>query len=109
MIVDVRCEDDTIQIAKLETPDPNNHQEVGVRFLRRVKSSLYNFEDEITTVPRESLCGWYDTENLEDTELYVKTVNGYDLVDDSEDENFVYSEGDEEESESESLVDEDEA
>jgi hypothetical protein len=70
---------------------------------------LYNFEDEITTVPRESLCGWYDTENLEDTELYVKTVNGYDLVDDSEDENFVYSEGDEEESESESLVDEDEA
>ena len=109
MIVDVQCEDDTIQIAKLETSDPNNHQEVGVRFLRRVKSSLYNFEDEITTVPRESLCGWYDTENLEDTELYVKTVNGYDLVDDSEDENFVYSEGDEEESESESLVDEDEA
>jgi len=107
MIVDVQFEDDTIQIATLVRDE--NPQEVGVRFLRRIKSSLYNFEDEITNVPRESLCGWYDTENLEDTELYVKTAGGYDLVDGSEDEDFVYSEGDEEDSESESLVDEDEA
>ena len=107
MIVDVQCEDDTIQIADLIRD--KNPQEVEVRFLKRIKSSLYNFEDEITAVPRESLCGWYDTENLEDTDLYVRVANGYDLADGSEDEDFVYSESDEEESESESLVDEDEA
>jgi hypothetical protein len=42
---------------------------------------------------------------LEDTELFVKVPGGYELIDDSEDEDFVCSESDD--SESESLVDED--
>ena len=100
MIVDVQCEDDTIQIADLVS-------ETEVRFLKRIKSNLYDFEDEITTVPKESITGFYDVENLEDTDLYVKVPGGYDLVDDSEDEDFVCSESDEEDSESESLVEED--
>jgi hypothetical protein len=107
MIVDVQCEDDTIQIADLiRDEDPHD---VEVRFLKRIKSNVYDFEDEITIVPKEAITGFYDVENLEDTDLYVKVPGGYDLVDDSEDEDFVCSESDETDSESESLVDEDEA
>jgi hypothetical protein len=105
MIVDVQCEDDTIQIADLIC-DEDTH-DVEVRFLKRVKSGIFNFEDEISIVPKESICGWYDTENLEDTELYMKVNGGYILLDDSEDEDYECSE--EDESESESLTDEDDA
>lgn len=103
MFVDVNCEDDTIQIAEL-IRDENTH-DAEVIFLKRIKSNLYEFEDDITVIPRESICGWYDVKTLEETGIYVKNENGYELVDDSEDEDFVYSES--EESESESLVDED--
>ena len=103
MFVDVNCEDDTIQIAEL-IRDENTH-DAEVIFLKRIKSNLYDFEDDITVIPREAICGWYDTEKLEDTGIYVKVPDGYDLVDDSEDEDYVCSE--EDESESESLVDED--
>jgi hypothetical protein len=103
MFVDVNCEDDTIQIAEL-IRDENTH-DAEVIFLKRIKSNLYEFEDDIVVIPRESICGWYDVETLEETGIYVKNENGYELVDDSEDEDFVCSES--EESESESLVDED--
>ena len=103
MFVDVNCEDDTIQIAEL-IRDENTH-DAEVIFLKRIKSNLYEFEDDIVVIPRESICGWYDSEKLEETGIYVKNENGYELVDDSEDEDFVCSES--EESESESLVDED--
>ena len=105
MFVDVKCEDDTIQIAEL-IRDENTH-DAEVIFLKRIKSNLYDFEDDITVIPVESICGWYDAETLEETGIYVKVSGGYDLVDDSEDEDFEYSETDE--SESESLTEEDEA
>lgn len=105
MLVDVRCEDDSIQIADLVRDE--NGYEAEVRFLAVVKGSIFDFEDDISVIPVESICGWYDTDNLEDTELFVKVDGGYELIDDSDDEDFEYSETDE--SESESLVDEDEA
>ena len=105
MIVDIQFEDDTVHIADL-IRDENTH-DVEVRFLKRIKSNLYDFEEEISVIPRESVCGWYDVENLEDTGIYVKLPNGYDLLDDSEDEDYTCSEEDDD-SESESLVDEDE-
>lgn len=104
MFVDIQCDDDTIQIAQLIRDE--NTCDVEVVFLKRIKSNLYDFEDEISVVPKDAVCGWYDVETLEDTELYVKVDGGYELTDDSEDEEYVCSE--EDESESESLVDEDE-
>jgi len=105
MLVDIQCDDDTVQIADL-IRDENTH-DVEVRFIKRVKSGLYDFEDEISVVPKEAVCGWYDTDNLEETGIFVKVPGGYDLVDDSEDEDYVCSEEDDD-SDSESLVDEDE-
>lgn len=104
MIVDIQCEDDTIQIADL-IRDENTH-DVEVRFLKLLKTGLFDFEDEISIVPKEAICGWYDVETLEETELFVRVQGGYELIDDSEDEDYVCSE--EEDSETESLVDEEE-
>ena len=103
MLVDIQCEDDTVHIADLIRDEDG--YDVEVRFLRRIKSGIFDFEDEISIIPKESITGWYDTDKLEDTELFVKVPGGYELIDDSEDEDFVCSESDE--SESESLVDED--
>ena len=107
MFVDVNCEDDTIQIAEL-IRDENTH-DAEVIFLKRIKSNLYDFEDDITVIPRETICGWYDSEKLEETGIYLKDSGCYDLVDDREDEDITCSESEEPDSESESLVDEDEA
>lgn len=100
MIVDVQCEDDTIQIAELIS-------DTEVIFLTKLENGLYDFEDEITVIPAESICGWYDCKTLEETDLFMRVPGGYALLDDSEDEDFEYSETDL--SESESLDEEDEA
>ena len=103
MIVDVVCDDGTVQIAQTIAEDEYSY---SVLFLKK-KKDFYNFDEEIVIVPKESISGFYDVDRLEDTELYMMTSNGYELIDDSEDEDFEYSETDE--SESESLIEEDEA
>ena len=45
-------------------------------------------------------------QSQEETGIYVKVPGGYDLVDDSEDEDYVCTDEEDSESESESLVDE---
>ncbi len=104
MIVDVQCEDDTIQIARIERQE---HDMYIISFLEEGKNGLYNFSPELEAVPIESISGYYDVDELEETNLYMKVNGGYALLDDSEDEDYSCSE-EEEDSESESLVDEDE-
>jgi hypothetical protein len=107
MIIDVKCEDGTIQIAKTVLESEDSYK---VQFLERNKFNLYEFVDECEDVPRESVSGFYDVENLEDTHLFAKHLQGYELIDDSEDEDFTCSLSDEEETDDDiSLVDEDEA
>jgi hypothetical protein len=103
MIVDVNCEDDTIQIARIVDEHSDSY---SITFLEPKRHGVYNFSSETELVPKESISGFYDTEMLEDTDLYTKVQGGYVLMDDSEDEDFTCSESDE--SESESLVDDDE-
>ena len=103
MIVDVQFEDETVQIARII----HEHSDMyAVNFLEK-ENNVYNFSLETELVPKEAISGFYDVGNLEDTELYVKVPGGYDLVDDSEDEDYACSDESETESESESLVDED--
>jgi len=104
MIVDVQCEDGTIQIARII----HEHSDMyAVNFIKK-ENNVYNFSHDTELVPKDAVSGFYDVEHLEDTELYVKIPGGYDLIDDSEDEDYRYSDESELESESESLVDEDE-
>jgi len=100
MIVDVQFEDETIQIARII----HEHGDMyAVNFLEK-ENNVYNFSLDTELVPKDAISGFYDVENLEETELYVKVPGGYDLLDDSEDEDYVCSEEDNSESESESDI-----
>jgi len=106
MIVDVNCDDDTTQIARVVQESEHNY---AVNFLERVHSSVFNFSQNVESVSKESVSGFYDVENLEKTGLYVYTQRGYEIIDDSEDEDFTCSGSETDESEDDvSLVDEDE-
>ena len=100
MIVDVQFEDETVQIARII----HEHDDMyAVNFLEK-ENNVYNFSLDTELVPKDAVSGFYDVENLEETELYVKVPGGYDLVDDSEDEDYVCSDESESESESESDI-----
>ena len=106
MIVDVRCDDDTTQIARIVQESEHNY---AVNFLERVHSSVFNFSQNVESVSKESVSGFYDVDNLEKTGLYVYTQRGYEIIDDSEDEDFTCSGSETDESDEDvSLVDEDE-
>ena len=106
MIVDVKCDDDTTHIARVVG---ENENEYTVNFLERVHSSVFSFSQNVESVSKESISGFYDVENLEKTGLYVYTQRGYEIIDDSEDEDFTCSGSETDESEDDvSLVDEDE-
>ncbi len=106
MIVDVKCDDDTTQIARVVQESEHNY---AVNFLERVHSSVFNFSQDVESVSKEYVSGFYDVENLEKTGLYVHTHRGYEIIDDSEDEDFTCSGSETDESEDDvSLVDEDE-
>ena len=105
MIVDVTCEDDTIQIARVI----HEHEDTyTINFLEQKKPGIYDFSAETEVVPKDSISGFYDVDELEDTELYAKVQGGYELIDDSEDEDYVCSDEEEDSDEEESLIDEDE-
>ena len=104
MIIDVKCDDGTTQIARTVLETDTTYT---VNFLERNKYHLYDFMNINEVINKEAVSGFYDTDDLEKTHLYVKNPNGYD---DSDDEDYIYSDN-ESESESESdvsLVDEDE-
>ena len=106
MIVDVKCDDDTTQIARVVQESEHNYV---VNFLERVHSSVFSFSQNVESVSKESISGFYDVDNLEKTGLYVHTQRGYEIIDDSEDEDFTCSGSETDESEDDvSLVDEDE-
>ena len=106
MIVDVKCDDDTTQIARVVQESEHNY---AVNFLERVHSSVFNFSQNVESVSKESVSGFYDVDNLEKTGLYVHTQRGYEIIDDSEDEEFTCRGSETDESEDDvSLVDEDE-
>jgi len=107
MIVDIDCEDGTTQIAKTVSEKEDVYI---VNFLDRNKFKLYNFVPQEEEVNKTSVSGFYDVESLEETGLFVKVPRGYELIDDSEDEDYTCTETDDEESEDDiSLVDEEEA
>jgi hypothetical protein len=105
MIVDVHCEDDSIQIAKVIGEDEFSYH---VLFLAKNDKLLYEFENNTEFVPKESVCGFYDVENIEDTGLYRQTFGGYEEVDEG-DEDYECPDSSESDDDDVSLVDEDEA
>jgi|TARA_B110000967_G_C18696136_1_gene465470 hypothetical protein len=107
MIIDVECENGTTQIARTVLENQGSYI---VHFLEKNIQNFYDFIDAHEEISKESISGFYDVENLEETQLFIKVPQGYVLLDDSEDEDYECTETDEEESEDDiSLVDEEEA
>ncbi len=107
MIVDIDCEDGTTQIAETLSHHGDMYT---VKFLERNKFKFYEFVPREEEVNKSSISGFYDVDSLEETGLFVKVPRGYELIDDSEDEDFECSTSDEDESDEDvSLVDEEEA
>lgn len=104
MIIDVQCDDDTIQIARIVSETSDTY---SVQFLEKNEHRMYDFSDTVEVINKDSVSGFYDTDDLEKTHLYAKGPNGYELIDDSEDEDYTASDTESEESESDvSLEDE---
>lgn len=104
MIVDVQCEDESVQIAKVIGEKDDLYE---VRFLEKVRSGVFDFNESVETITKDSVSGFYDVERLEETGIYLRTVNGYELVDDSEDEDYECTDVETEDDDDISLVDED--
>ncbi len=108
MIVDVECEDGSIQIARTILENTDSYL---VQFLEKNKDNFYNFIEQGDEISKDSISGFYDVEKLEETDLYMKISDqGYTLIDDSDDEDFECSTSDDEDTDDDvSLVDEEEA
>ena len=107
MIVDVHCDDGTTQIARIVNDCDITY---SVQFLEKNKYHLYDFVNTVEVITKEAISGFYDTDDLENTHLYTRVTNGYELVDDSEDLDYTASDIDSDESESDvSLIDESES
>ena len=88
-IVDIEFEDGMTCIGQIRK-DMGFTFEVAV--LDYIGYGLWNFSEELETVPKDCISGFYDTVNLENTGLYDMTKDGsYELIDDS-DEDYIFEE-----------------
>ncbi|HBY66454.1 MAG TPA: hypothetical protein DEG69_00970 [Flavobacteriaceae bacterium] len=83
-IVDIEFEDSISNIAQIR-------KDLGSEYLVSILDycgyELWDFDEDLISVPKESISGFYDTTNLESTGLYEQLKNGsYTLVDHSDDE-----------------------
>ena len=96
-------QDNVISLARvLEDMGPT----LMVQLLKKNKKDVYEFAEYPEEIPRESISGFYDTDDLEKTGLFIKTEYGYEEVSESDSD---YEPAETDTSESEDLSDEEEA
>lgn len=107
MLVDIVCDDNTTQIARIKKEDGHSYT---VNFLDEHTPGTYRFSTEDEIVTKDMISGYYDVDELEDTGNFIKVREGvYTFYDEDEDEDFTCSELDSSESdESVSLEEEEE-
>lgn len=102
MLVDVLLSDNVISIARIVEDLGST---LKVQLLSKHHGGIYIFDEEIEEVPTESVCGYYDTDVLENTGAFKRTRFGYEEISSSDSD---YDPTDSDESESDvSLDDED--
>lgn len=75
MIVDIQFEDGDVSIAKILSETEDNYEVCFL--LKDLHKDLYYFDTQSEIVPRESVSGFYDVSNLEDTGLYTQVDDKY--------------------------------
>jgi hypothetical protein len=98
MLVDVLLSDNVISIARIVEDLGST---LRVQLLSKHHGGIHIFDEEIEEVPTESVCGYYDTDDLENTGVFKRTRFGYEEISSSDSE---YEPSDPDESESESDV-----
>lgn len=98
MLVDVLLSDNVISIARIVEDLGST---LRVQLLSKHHGGIHIFDEEVEDVPTESICGYYDTDDLENTGVFKRTRFGYEEVSSSDSE---YEPIDSDESESESDV-----
>lgn len=102
-LIDIVLQDNVISLARvLEDMGPT----LMVQLLKKNKKDVYEFAEYPEEIPRESISGFYDTDDLEKTGLFIKTEYGYEEVSESDSD---YEPAETDTSESEDLSDEEEA
>tara|TARA_B100000767_G_scaffold1746_1_gene1740 strand:- start:1610 stop:1951 length:342 start_codon:yes stop_codon:yes gene_type:complete len=80
-LVDIVLRDNIISLARIL-------EDMGdtliVQLLKKNKKDVYEFAEYPEEIPRESISGYYDTDDLEKTGLYIKTEYGYEEVSESD-------------------------
>ena len=76
MIIDVDYEDGTTQIARTVV---ENNAMFAINFLELKKVGIYDFSSNTELISKESVSGFYDVDNLESTDLFVKVHKDMNL------------------------------
>ncbi len=95
-IIDIEFEDGMICIGKI-IKDMDTEFQVAV--LEHVGDGLWDFDQELECIPKDSVSGFYDTKDLEQTGLY-------EMIDLSDTEYVLPSDTDDDSGSEVSLVDE---
>lgn len=93
MLVDIVCDDDTTQIARIKKDGGDAYT---VNFLEKRSNSTYCFSIEDEVVTKDTISGYYDVDQLEDTGLFIMIREGvYTFYNEDEDSDFVCSDNSE--------------
>jgi len=83
-LVDVVMEDGTVSIARIVEVKGDD---ILVSFLSPVRRNTFSFEDDIELIPKEAICGFYNTDDLTKTGAYQQIQpNKYEMLDYDSDE-----------------------
>jgi hypothetical protein len=93
-LIDVVLSEDVVSLARVVEDLGTS---VKVQILNKNHDGIYIFDEEEEHVPKDAICGYYDTDDLEKTGLYVRTRFGYEQVSES-DSDYEPSEDDDDES-----------
>lgn len=80
-LVDVVLSEDVISLARVIEDLGSS---IKVQILNKNHGGIYIFDEDEEEVPKEAICGYYDTEDLEKTGLFVRTQFGYEQVSESD-------------------------
>ena len=80
-LIDVVLSEDIVSLARVIEDLGSS---VKVQILNKNHGGIYIFDEDEEDVPKEAICGYYDTDDLEKTGLYTRTRFGYEQVSESD-------------------------
>ena len=76
-LIDVVLSEDVVSLARIIEDLGTS---VKVQILNKNHGGIYICDEEEEHVPKEAICGYYDTDDLEKKGMYIRTRFGYEKV-----------------------------